>query len=146
MTEYLIQMAASLILSVIEATIKNTDARNKYRRVMTKIRDVLLIAYPLETFDAGTSRISDNEFVPGMMQTIPQMSVAETLEEDEVPEVAEPEHPKGSDVNTAGYSGVERRTTHQIMIPERRGTLPTQARTEPVREGSLYASRRPRSL
>lgn len=136
MTEYLIQMAASLILSVVDGTIKNPEARARYRRVMTKIRDVLLIAYPLETFDAGTSRVPDADFVPGTMQTIQQMAESE----EGVQEVA-PESPKDESgvVADSEYPG-ERRKVHQIMIPERRGAAPPQAAQAPAAPDNLPTS------
>lgn len=60
--DYLLTLAITLILAAIDAAIKNTGKRAAMRRVFTKVRDGLLVAYPVETYPVGSSRISDSDF------------------------------------------------------------------------------------
>lgn len=60
--DFWFNIAVSVVLGLADSIIKNEVSRDKYRRVMTKIRDVLNVAFPATDFPQGTSRLTDAAF------------------------------------------------------------------------------------
>lgn len=64
MNDFFFNLGVTAVLSILEVVIKNPKSRATYRRVMTKLRDKLNEAYPVENYPLNSSRIPDNKFKP----------------------------------------------------------------------------------